>query len=203
MEQEMKHRHKKQDFQNGKIYIIRNSVNDQIYIGSTCQSLSQRMVHHRRDTNTQRCQEFNLYKAMKELHKNTFYIALLEHYPCNTRDDLNKKDGEYIRKYHNQLNRQIAGRTDKEYREDNKTKAKEYHKEYQQNNKETLAEYQKDYRQNHKEKTPCIIQCITKTTGKRKGQFKQGMKQNQKPKRKKENTTNNEKKNTKVKNNFV
>ena len=142
---------KKQNFQNGKIYIIRNRINDLIYIGSTCQSLSQRMVQHRRDMNVKRCQKWKLYQQMRELHKDNFYIELLENYPCNTRNELNRKEGEYIRNYQSKLNRIIAGRTDKEYREDNKEKAKEYHKEYQQTHEEKLADYQKEYRSTHKE----------------------------------------------------
>ena len=32
-----------------KIYCIRNHIDDQIYLGSTCQSLSKRMAYHRQD----------------------------------------------------------------------------------------------------------------------------------------------------------
>ena len=37
------------DYSNGKIYCIRNNIDKQIYIGSTCQSLSKRMAYHRQD----------------------------------------------------------------------------------------------------------------------------------------------------------
>ena len=152
MEQEKLQPRNKIDFKKGKIYIIRNSINDLTYIGSTCRSLSQRMVQHRRDMNVERCQKFKLYKMMKELHKDNFYIELLENYPCNNRDELLQKEGEYIRKYQSQLNRIIAGRTDKEYRDDNKEYLASYFKEYGQNNKTKLAEYRKEYRNNNKEK---------------------------------------------------
>ena len=154
MEQENTFR-RKQNFKHGKIYIIRNTLNDLVYIGSTCQSLSQRMVQHRRDMNTKRCQEFRLYCIMRELHKDNFYIELLESYPCNTRDELHKREGEYIREYQSKLNKQIAGRTDKEYREveEHKEKAKLYIKAYQEANNEKLSKYQKEYREEHKDKT--------------------------------------------------
>ena len=32
------------DYTKGKIYCIRNKINDDIFIGSTCQTLSQRMT---------------------------------------------------------------------------------------------------------------------------------------------------------------
>ena len=38
------------DFQKGKICCIRNNVNNDIYVGSTCQPLSKRMAKHRSDT---------------------------------------------------------------------------------------------------------------------------------------------------------
>ena len=37
------------DYKSGKIYCIRNDINDEIYVGSTTQSLSQRMAKHRSD----------------------------------------------------------------------------------------------------------------------------------------------------------
>ena len=37
------------DFKNGKIYCIRNTIDDDIYVGSTCQPLSKRMAKHRVD----------------------------------------------------------------------------------------------------------------------------------------------------------
>ena len=36
------------NYQNGKIYCIRNYVDDDIYIGSSCQPLSKRMAWHRK-----------------------------------------------------------------------------------------------------------------------------------------------------------
>ena len=68
------------DFSKGKIYCIRNAINNDIYIGSTCQSLSQRMAQHRKDVNFK--QGMKLHKSMKELGRENFYIELLEECPC-------------------------------------------------------------------------------------------------------------------------
>ena len=151
MEQEVIRPRKKQDFNNGKIYIIRNSINDLTYIGSTCQSLSQRMVQHRKDMNIQWCQNFKLYQAMRELDKNNFYIELLENYPCNTRDELNKKEGEYIREYQSKLNKQVAGRSQEQYRRDIREQLAIRKKEEYQRNKEQYKKTGSEYREKNKE----------------------------------------------------
>ncbi len=35
------------DYANGEIYKVLNSINDGVYVGSTCQPLSKRMTEHR------------------------------------------------------------------------------------------------------------------------------------------------------------
>ena len=42
------------DYTNGKIYCIRNNVDDDIYIGSTTQALSKRMAKHRSNINSKK-----------------------------------------------------------------------------------------------------------------------------------------------------
>ena len=65
----------------GKIYKIVNDVNDKIYIGSTCQTLSQRLNGHRKDA--RKIERMSpLYSAMKELGIGQFRIVLIEEYPC-------------------------------------------------------------------------------------------------------------------------
>jgi gas vesicle protein len=76
--------------------------------------------------------------------------------------ELNRREGEHIRN-NNCINRYIAGRTKKEYREDNKEKIKEQKKEYYEDNKEKIKQYlennkekikeqMKEYREDNKEK---------------------------------------------------
>lgn len=65
------------DFQNGKIYIIRNKVNDLTYVGSTCQSLSKRMAQHRRDSKNNKLTGVKLHNLMKEIGVDNFYIELI------------------------------------------------------------------------------------------------------------------------------
>jgi hypothetical protein len=119
------------NFSNGKIYIIRNIINDLIYIGSTCQLLSKRMSEHRRSINKKSCQKMKLYILMRELGTASFYIELLEEHACTNGEQLRKKEGMLIREHVPALNSRIEGRTNKEYINDNKdtltAKAKEHY----------------------------------------------------------------------------
>ena len=140
-------RKSKVDYQNGKIYIVRNSINDLTYIGSTCQTLSQRMAQHRKDSQANRKYDMKLFACMRELDANNFYIELVEYCPCNTRDELLKREGECIRNFKPDLNSKIEGRTKKEWYEDNWDRLQEY----RETNREKISERMKTYRENNKE----------------------------------------------------
>lgn len=135
------------DYQQGKIYSIRSFLTREIYIGSTCNKLSVRMAQHRA-----------LFKAgrltctsVKILEKGNAYIELIEAFPCNSREELNQKEGEYIRTSLLCVNNNIAGRTREEYNEGSKEETKEREKAYREANKEYIKERAKTYRENHKE----------------------------------------------------
>jgi len=143
------------DYQNGKIYKIYNTVNHDIYIGSTSRQLCERMRDHR--SNYKYKDKFKnlfnvkLYKAMEEYGVENFYIELIEKCPCNDIDELRKKEGEYIRLLKPSLNKQIAGRTKNEYREDNRETLLQAKKEWYENNKERHSENMKKWQGNNKE----------------------------------------------------
>jgi hypothetical protein len=134
------------NYQNSKIYTIRcKDDNSLIYVGSTTQSLSKRMVEHRSKHNKTTGDTFTkpLYMKMREVGIDKFYIELYEDYPCDRKEHLEKREGEIIREIGN-LNRVIAG---VRYREN----TEEYNKEYYRNNKEILDNKNKEYRELHKE----------------------------------------------------
>ena len=114
----------------GRIYIIKSSQTDKVYIGSTVETLNKRFREHK-CSKTCTSREILKYDDAE--------IILLECYDCETYEELRKKEGEYIKQY-NCVNKLIAGRTKTEYYEDNKEKIKEYRKEYRQENKEKLNE---------------------------------------------------------------
>ena len=71
-----------QNFQNAKIYKITNDYNDQIYIGSTCNTLVRRFSVHRCDARKESTKERMLYKLMNEIGYERFRIELIEIFPC-------------------------------------------------------------------------------------------------------------------------
>ena len=141
-QEEKKHRNNK-DYSKGKIYIIRNSENDLTYIGSTCQTLAQRMTQHR--VSMRKIPHYKLYQAMNELGKDAFYIELLEDYPCQRQEELLKKEGEKIREHQSALNKVINGRSQKEYKEDNKEQIEKYQRLYNQSRRDKMANHNKAY----------------------------------------------------------
>ena len=136
------------DYQNGKVYCIRNSVNDEIYVGSTTQRLSKRFSKHKSDM---KVLTGKLYREMINVGVENFYIELIENYPCSSKEELNKREGEYIRQM-GTLNYQVSGRTRQEYREENRDKQRERAKAYYHNNKEKELERTRVYRENNVEK---------------------------------------------------
>jgi len=102
------------DYKNGKIYKLWSpqGTDEEVYYGSTCNDLRFRKYGHKRKDN--KCQSKKLFEKYDDVR-----IELIESYPCNNKEELNKKEGEYIRN-NKCLNRCIAGRTEQEYYQDNK-----------------------------------------------------------------------------------
>jgi group I intron endonuclease len=107
------------DYQNGKIYKITNCIDDEVYVGSTCQSLSRRFSKHK---DMSRCRpNYKIYQHFNKLGIDKFCISLIEDYPCNNKTELRCREGVFI-KEQGTLNSQIECQTAKEYREENKEK---------------------------------------------------------------------------------
>ena len=108
-------------YKRGKVYTIRCRYDDSlIYVGSTIDKLAKRMAGHRLN---EKC---SLYKLVNGDWDN-WYIELYEDFPCNNREQLEKREGEVQRQIAT-INNRIAGRTRKEYRKENRDKIVEYKK---------------------------------------------------------------------------
>jgi hypothetical protein len=141
------------EFQNGKIYTIRSHQTNKYYIGSTNQkTLSQRLGKHRSCYNIYLNNNTRGYISSFEILQYTdHYIELLELYPCNTKAELHRKEGELIREFKSDVvNIQIAGRTQAEYIVDNVEHITEYYKQYNINNAVQKKEYNKQYQADNK-----------------------------------------------------
>jgi hypothetical protein len=139
---------------NGKIYKLWSPEGDDIYIGSTVNSLAKRKTVHKQNYNNDRgCSSKILFQKYDDVR-----IELIEKFACENRMELNAREGYYIRTL-DCVNKVISGRTPKEFskqwREANREKLKEYYKEYSkkyyQKNKEKIKEYSEDNREKIKE----------------------------------------------------
>ena len=127
-------------YKNGKIYTIKSNLTDKIYIGSTASPLTTRFSLHKSNnkqfiagTDKKYCSSFEI------LNFGDSYIELLEHYPCENKNQLVKREGQLIRT-NECVNKYIAGRTRAEWRQDNKQKIQQYEIEYRIDNKQKINE---------------------------------------------------------------
>ena len=140
------------DFDNAKVYCIKNYINNEIYVGSTCQPLSKRMAKHRSSMNAEAKKDRKLYQEMRKIGVEHFYIELLEEVKCNNIEQLRMKEGKYITQI-GTLNGLVNGRTKEELvqTEEYKRKKKEIDRNWYLNNKERVADYGKQCREEHKD----------------------------------------------------
>ena len=155
------------DYANGKIYSLRSHQTDEVYYGSTTQILAKRLYEHKQDYKRWINQTGRYYITSSEIVKYPdCYIELVENYPCASKAELEKREGEIIRAAPDAVNKCIPGRTQAEYRQDNRdailAQNKLYYeanrdtlltqqKLYNEANKDTISAYQKQYRESNKD----------------------------------------------------
>jgi hypothetical protein len=152
------------DYSKGKIYTIRCLNDPNVYVGSTIQSLAVRMGKHR--IAYKKNEVLGLNKDIV-IDINDWKIELHELYPCNTKLELHRREGEIIRQL-GTLNKTIAGRTNKEYRNDNSEMISLRQKNYAKKNEVKIKEYQEKnkelFKENHKKWINNNTEKIKKTT---------------------------------------
>ena len=138
------------NYTNSKIYAIRSHHTDQIYVGSTTQKLSNRMTNHRSCYNKYVASNKKYVSSFEILRHGDAYIELIENIECLCQEQLRQREGELIREM-NCVNKNIAGRSKKQYLQDNKEQIKEQSKHYYQNNKEQIKQYYQDNKEQIKQ----------------------------------------------------
>ncbi len=107
------------DYSKSKIYVLRRADNNAIfYCGSTTAKLWQRLVEHKKYS---RVRNYPVYRYVRE-NDIRITIELVEEFPCNTKQELHKREGEHTKelmKHWKLYNCSIAGRQKQEYIEDN------------------------------------------------------------------------------------
>jgi len=128
------------NYQDSKIYKLVG--NGKIYVGSTVSALCRRKQQHITD-----------YKRGKNMSSREIvtdpnhYIELIEYCPCNTKEELLKRERYYIEQI-DCINKIIPGRTKQEYYEANRDKIKQY----QQSNKDKIKAYKDAYYEANRDK---------------------------------------------------
>jgi hypothetical protein len=140
------------NYQNAKIYKIKSLHSDDEYIGSTCNSLARRITGHRDAFNKFKKGEGNYCSSYHLFEIGGEYIELIETFPCNTKQELLNKEGEYVKASLNNVNKLIPGRTYQEWYEANKHILSAKRKLYRQTHKEQIKIKDKAYREVNAEK---------------------------------------------------
>jgi hypothetical protein len=144
-------------YKNAKIYKIVDNTNGNIYVGSTCKKLCQRMAQHRTSYKQYLNGKYHFVTSFKIIENGDYDIILLEEVKdCENKEQLRARERHYIESL-DCINKVIVGRTKQEYYIDNRETILEYHKNYVLKNKahlcrKLLCECGKYYTMEHKKR---------------------------------------------------
>ena len=134
----------------GIIYKITCNDTDEVYYGSTQQSLKKRMSEHQKDYKRWKEGKTDYNTSFHILDRDNYSYVLIETIECEDRKRLERKERYYIEN-HSCINKIIVGRTKKEYREANQEKINECKRAYYTANKEKERARIKAYREANKD----------------------------------------------------
>ena len=147
------------DYSKTKIYKIYSNMGDMIYVGSTTKDyLCQRMTAHKYRYSEWKQNKYHFVSSFiifDEYGVDNCKIELLDAKECQTKDEKNKLEGQYIRSLvcvNKNLPDPDIKERDRLYREKNKEKINERSKEYREHNKEKIQETKKKYCEANKDK---------------------------------------------------
>lgn len=135
---------------NGKCYKLTNTVDNEIYVGSTIVTLKARKARHISASKLK--PNIKVYNHLNKIGWDNVSIELIEVYPCKTVKELEDRETYWVRELGAGLNKKMPRRTRAQYYIDNKKKEIAYHKQYVQRNKEKISAYSKKYRLDHRDK---------------------------------------------------
>ena len=103
------------DYKQGKIYRIYSPSKGLVYYGATTATLKHRFSRHKSEHRLNK----RTYESYLVIECGDAQIELVENFPCDSKAELDKREGYYQRN-NECVNRVISARTPKEYRADNK-----------------------------------------------------------------------------------
>ena len=110
------------------IYIIKNDINNKVYIGKTIWDINKRFKEHCRDSEKRKNEKRPLYNAMNKYGIEHFYIELIEECPTEEASQKEQFWIKYFNSFKNGYNATLGG-DGKSYL--NKNEIIEYYKKYQ------------------------------------------------------------------------
>jgi hypothetical protein len=138
-------------YSRGKIYQIVCNKTGLVYVGSTIEpTLCRRLAGHVKNYRHYLTGLSHYVTSYKIIENEDYQILLLENYSCESKDQLTKKEGEYIRTM-TCVNKNIPGRSVKEWYHDNKEIVLKKTAEYYRANKEVRSIKASEYHEVHKE----------------------------------------------------
>ena len=140
-------------YNNSKIYKIQCRSSNKIYIGSTCQSLAQRLSEHVNNYKHYQKNDKSKYISSYEiLNFKDYEIVLLENCNFNNKQQLHEKEGYYIQLNKEiVINNRIAGRKQEQYNKDNYDLRLRTHRQYNIEHKEHIKKYNIEHKEHKKE----------------------------------------------------
>ena len=142
-------------YHNGKIYKVVDVGYNKCYIGSTTESLSQRMARHRASYNHflkgNKRHSTSCVELFDEYGVENCKIELIVACKCETKDELLREEGKHIKNI-DCVNKVISGRTRKEYLTDKRIISKNTTNNTKRTTKKKLRKTTKIYHQNNRDK---------------------------------------------------
>jgi hypothetical protein len=138
------------NYKNGKIYKLVCFTTGKVYIGSTTQSLAKRKGSHVEKFKKWKIDQFGYTTSFEIIQNDNFRIELIENYPCESKEALFAREGALQRSIEC-VNKNIAGRSNKQRYEDNIESITANQKEYYSENKEKVLARVLSYRTKNSE----------------------------------------------------
>ena len=118
-------------YANGKIYKLVNDVDSEIYVGSTCLPLHKRLYDHK--VAARASPRRQVYAHLNKVGWDNTHIILIETYECSNKDELVRRERQWVDELQPSLNKYRPIRLDDEY--------EQYTRQYYIDNKEYFQQY--------------------------------------------------------------
>ena len=97
----------------GKVYKFVNNVDEEIYVGSTCNPLHKRKWGHK--TKSKQYPNYPVYQHLNRIGWDNVEIVLIENVECKTKNELHRRERYWIDILKPSLNKVVPLRTKQEY----------------------------------------------------------------------------------------